>query len=116
MRPIPQKIRQHISEDLFYKRCIHEKREKSSSCSGRISMEHSWIYAGKQINELWAIVPCCIKHNVGVSGEEKDWNRYIALLRASEEDLSKYPKKDWQQEKNRLMDIFDEIPNCLLPF
>jgi len=116
MRPIPKKLKEKMLQDKFYKTCIHAERERSSPCKGRITFEHAWIYAGKQINEIWAIVPCCEPHNVGVSGEEKDWNRHIALLRASKEDLAKYPKKDWIQERNRLIDIFDEIPHCLLPF
>lgn len=117
MRPIPQKIRQEIGEDSFYKTCIHKYQEESSSCSGRITIEHAWIYSGKQVNEIWALVPCCEKHNIGVSGREKDWNRYIALLRATPEDFSKYPKKDWVQELHRLSDKFEKvIPYCLLPF
>jgi len=117
MTPIPQKIRQIISEDPFYRTCIHEKREKSSSCSGRMTVEHSFLYSGKRVNELWALVPCCWNHNVGVSGEEKDWNRYVALMRATVEDFAHYHKKDWSQELKRLSHVFEgEIIHSLLPF
>jgi len=116
MKPIPTKIKRQISEDKFYKTCIHVGREDDSPCKGRITMEHAWIYAGKQINELWAIVPCCEKHNIGVSGRDKLWNKYVSLLR-SPDNLDKYPKKNWEQEKVSLISEFKyEVPHCLLPF
>lgn len=113
MRPIPKKLRERINKDPFYNSCIHSSREKSSPCSGRITLEHAILYTGKQVNELWAIVPCCEHHNIGVSGEEKNWNRYIALLRASEADLKKYPKRNWTQELHHFVDLFDEPVLCL---
>ena len=80
-------------------------------------MEHSWIYGKKQVQELWAIVPCCEKHNIGVTGRDKRWNQYVALLRATPKDFAKYPKKDWQQEGQSLLAEFEnEIPTCLFPF
>jgi hypothetical protein len=67
----------------------------------RITFEHAFIYAGKQINEQWAIVPCCQAHNSG-EAMVKDWNRFISLKRAKELNIweeikQKYPKKNWEQ-------------------
>lgn len=109
MTPIPLPLRKQLADDPFMKTCIHLNNPDSSDCEGPVTFEHSWIYAGKQIQERWAIVPCCRKHNVGVTGREKMYNQLIALERATPEDLAKYPKKDWAQEKERLI-------HSLLPF
>ena len=65
--------------------------------NGHITWEHAWLYSNRRVNAEWAIVPCCTKHNVGVFGLEKEYNRFIALARATHKDLSKYPKKDWNR-------------------
>lgn len=93
MQPIPQKLRKKIDENSYYKICA---RKGDGPCDGRITMEHAFIYQGRQISELWAIIPLCWRHHLG-AGLDKDKNRYIALNRANEEDLKKYPKKDWKQ-------------------
>jgi len=83
MRPIPQKLKQEIINDQFYKICI---REKTHNCGGRITWEHAIIFAGKQINEKWAILPVCERHH-GVNsyqdrGElDKRYHEYVALGR-----------------------------------
>jgi len=116
MTPIPPKIRRQIDEDSFYKICIHIGKD-GHVCEGRLTMEHAWLYAGEQIQEIWAIVPCCWAKNVDVSSDDKRWNQYVALLRATDDDLKKFPKKDWVQELKFLTDEFKaEIPHCLLPF
>jgi len=111
MRPIPKRIREKINESPYFKKCIH-----GSGCDGRITIEHAWIYAGSQIPKtqdkisdklfLALLVPCCEKHNIGVTGREKDWNKYITLKNIKEKNLwsellEKYPKKDWDFEYYR---------------
>ena len=107
MNKIPPKLKAQIAKDPFYKKCIHAHCSMTSPCSGRITWEHAWLYAGRQIQEKWAIVPCCEKHNIGVSGIDKLYNQYRALLRATPQELKKYPKKNWQQELQRLKNIFE---------
>lgn len=97
MRPIPSKLRKEMSEDPYYSICAR----KDSHCNGRITWEHAWVYAGKQINEKWAIIPLCWHHHLG-TGLRKNINQLISLRRATMEDLMKYPKKDWQQELETL--------------
>ena len=91
MRPIPQKLRNQIAADPYMKVCARSGWD----CQGRITWEHAFIYAGKQINEAWAIIPLCWFHHLG-PGVDKRINEAIALNRATEEDLKKYPKKNWQ--------------------
>jgi len=97
MRPIPPAMRQEIESDPFMKKCSR----RSSECDGRITWEHCWIYAGRQINEPWAIIPLCVYHHLG-KGLDKHENQRISLRRATDEDLAKYPKKDWNYEKRYL--------------
>lgn len=95
MRPIPPKVKKQILEDPFYNTCC---RPEKNECEGRVTWEHALIYAGKQVNELWAIIPLCVYHHLG-RGLDKHWNRQRALTRATAEDLAKYPKQTWKLEK-----------------
>ena len=79
-----------MSDDPYYKKCART----DDDCSGRITWEHAFIYAGKQINERWAIIPLCVYHHLW-EGMDKRKNEAIALARATEEDLAKYPRKNW---------------------
>lgn len=97
MRPIPTKLKEIMSSDPYYKRCARANLD----CEGRITWEHSYIYASCQINEVWAIIPLCWRHHLGDLLDKKE-NQRIALRRATPEDLAKYPKKDWEYEKKYL--------------
>lgn len=105
MRKIPKKLLNDILSDEFYKKCI---RHEEKTCQGRVTLEHAFIYAGRQINEKWAIVPVCeYHHGVGPFQDggdlDKELNQFIAVMRASDDDLRMYPKKDWRQIKSYLM-------------
>lgn len=100
-----------MSEDPYYSVCC---RGSEGSCDGRITWEHSFIYAGKQINEKWAIIPLCeYHHGVGKFQDggdlDKELNQYIALSRALEEDLKKYPRKDWKRMLVYLVQKYGKI-------
>lgn len=98
MRPIPQNQKDIINTDPYFRVCARKNHE----CSGRITIEHAWIYAGRQINEMWAFVPLCTYHHL-YEGLDKEENQRISLRRATDEDLAKYPKKDWQQLRKYLL-------------
>lgn len=98
MRPIPPKLRKSLADDPYYSRCA---RRDEGTCRGRITWEHCFTFAGKQINELWAIIPLCWHHHLG-AGLDKDYNRFIALNRATDSELAKYPKVKWQQLRQYL--------------
>lgn len=96
MRKIPQSLKNEILADPYYKQCARKDRH----CKGRITWEHALIYAGRQINEKWAIIPLCVYHHLG-EGLDKRLNERIAVSRATPEDLAKYPKRDWKQYANK---------------
>lgn len=107
--PIPLKLREKMAANGSMLHCIH----RNSDCEGRIEWEHAWIYAGKKIQEEWAIVPCCTYHHRG-SGLDKDYNRYCSLVKAIKIYGSldviqqKYPKKNWLQEWEYLKTKFQK--------
>ena len=109
MRPIPIKMREEMANDPFMHRCIYAHIGKGFDCEGRIEWEHCFNYAGKQINEPWAIVGCCTHHHRG-AGLDKDFNRFMAIMRADISDLQiRMPKHDWQQTKKYLSQKYQGV-------
>ncbi len=95
MRPIPTAMRSEMSVDPFYTKCC---AVGLGYCAGKVQWHHVWIYAGRQINEPWAIVPACERHHDQVTKEPKvkKFFEELSLSRATDEDLSKYPKRTWR--------------------
>ena len=87
MSKIPKELLEEILADPYYQVCAR----KSSECGGRLTFEHAIIYAGKQVQEKWAIIPLCWHHHLG-EGLKKNINQAIAYSRATDEDLEQYPK------------------------
>lgn len=118
MRPIPKKLLDDMLQDPYYKKCI---REHTRKCGGRITLEHAIIYAGKQVNEKWAILPVCERHHAVNKYQDrgdldKRYNEWMALKRlfeASEEyqkeQKEKYWKawEMWQQKYKHLSKIYE---------
>lgn len=103
MRPIPQSLREDLDADPDMHVCAVRYRG-IDECSGRIQWHHVWIYAGKQINESWAILGACEHHHDLVQSNRdvrKEFER-ISLSKATATDLAKYPRKKWGQIRNWL--------------
>lgn len=106
MRKISRKVRE-VLELLpqIYARLAPE-------CKGRITWEHCWIYAGKQIDEAWAIIFLCeYHHDVGTQQGNGDLNKkinqWISLNRATDEELKKYSKAvDLIKQREHLNKIY----------
>ena len=109
MRAIPIKMRTQLAEDPDMGRCIWDLLGMSDECDGRIEFEHAIMYAGRQLNEPWAIVGACTYHHRG-PGLNKDLNRFMALRKANlDEVVVKYPKTDWRQIWSYLSKRFIEL-------
>lgn len=101
-------LREEIGNDPEYSRCALLGLQ-FGECQGRITREHSLIHAGKKIQERWAIIPCCAAHH-GVdffqdapTEAPKEVRVWVALNRASDEDIFRYSKAvNYQREKVRL--------------
>ena len=94
-------MREQIAADPYYQRCA---LSRWGGCDGRVQWHHVWIYAGRQINEIWAIEPACEHHHdvVNKDGTIKRAFERLSLARATAEDLAKYPRKAWEEIKKYL--------------
>jgi len=109
MRKISASVKEAILADDYYLRCA---RMKEGDCNGHITWEHALIYAGRQVDEKWAIIPLCEWHHAvnkhqGGGNENKEKHQWIALKRATKEELAKYPKTDWEQKLKYLNDKYN---------
>lgn len=89
--------------EILQERPFCERNEvlQDHVCWGRSTMEHAWIYGGRQITDKWAIVRICYWAHLG-KGLDKRKNEWLALRHATPEDLKKYPGKNWVQIKKYL--------------
>jgi len=118
MRSIPKKLLEEMLASVFYQKCI---REKTGECEGRITLEHAIIYAGKQVNEKWAIDPVCAYHHCvdqyqdcgDIDKRFHEWVSLTRLFNSSEtyqrEQKQKYSRAwaDWQQKLIYLNKIYE---------
>ena len=108
MRPIPKKLLKEILKDPFYQTCIRHKEKK---CGGRITFEHAIIYAGKQVNEKWCILPVCERHH-GVNSYQdrgdmdKKYHEWVAVNRMTIDDEKTYCRVDWKIKRKYLNSIY----------
>lgn len=90
MRRIPDALRAEMEADPYYQRCcisgVHKTVEK-------IDWHHNLIFAGKQVNEKWAILPLATSLHDRISDPDIkakcDW---IMLNRAEGSTLVRYSK------------------------
>jgi len=103
MRKISSKVKENLLKEPQI--CA---RYRDGGCDGRITWEHTLIYGSKQIDEVWAIIFLCEyhhsvnKHQDG-DGLDKEKNVWIALNRATDEELKRYSKAvDYIKMRERL--------------
>ena len=99
MNNLPTKLKAEFLADPEYQHCMRRLWFKDHYCEGRITFEHAWIFANRQVQEKWAILSLCAKaHSVdefqskGILDKEKNW--CIALNRATEQELKKFSKAE----------------------
>jgi len=97
MNKIPPKLREEMAQDGYYSTCSRKAIFEDHICqpdplTGKmVEWEHTLIFASKQIQEKWAIIPICwFTHRGGHLDKEK--NVIIALNRATDDELRKYSK------------------------
>lgn len=89
---MPLKLRNECADDPYYAVCARSNAE----CAGLITWEHALMYAGKQIQEKFAVIPLCYYHHLE-DGICKTVNIVIALGRADECDKRNYPLLEWKR-------------------
>ena len=105
------RLRQEVGEDPEYTRCALQGllRGVISPCGGRVTREHAIIFAGKKVQEKWAIPPICAAHH-GVDAYQdaptqthKEIRVWVAVNRATDEELFRYSKAvNYLRERDRL--------------
>lgn len=118
MTKIPAKLLAEILANPFYKTCA-KHGQYGHQCNGRITFEHSMIYAGKQLQVKFAIIPlCAFGHSVDQFQDggdlDKEMNLWIALSRATDAELRMYSKAiNYERERNRLNSIYGEYKQII---
>lgn len=104
-------MRDSMAMDPIYRECLRHSAFDDHECTAdpltrrMIEWEHVWIYAGRQINEPWAIIGIC--YGVHRGGElNKEKNQFLSLMRATPTDLEKYPRTDWKRRFSYLVDKY----------
>jgi len=87
---IPKKLLNDILCDPFYKRCCI-----TGEASGKIDFHHNLIFAGKQVQEKFAILPVhnsIHQYHMGITSDIKEELNKIMASRMTEEELNLYSK------------------------
>lgn len=105
-----RKISKKVLEEVLARPAVCERADEGN-CDGSLTMEHAFIYAGRQIDEAWSILRICSYHhavNEYQDGGDLDKRKHewLALNHATSEDLAKYPRKDWESLKEQLDKIY----------
>lgn len=90
MRAIPQKLRRELESDSWYGRCCITGRIQTRE---RIEWHHNFIFAGRQVNEKWCILPLAASiHKIEKEIKIKERLDWIMLNRADDETIERYSK------------------------
>lgn len=110
MRKIPTEVLAEITSDPYYRVCA---RAIDGGCGGRLTLEHVIVFAGRQLNAKWAIIPLCAKHHSVLQYQDtglldKRINTSIALNRATDSELRAISKcEDYVALRQRLNEKFN---------
>lgn len=95
MNNIPKKLAASLEADPFYHRCARRDALLDHECQGDpvrgaygrvVEWEHALIYANRQVQKRYAIVPLCWWAHRG-PGQDKELAVWIAVNRATDEEL-----------------------------
>lgn len=107
MHPIPASIRKKLANDLFMTRCAIK------GCGRPAEWHHALQFQGRQVQEVFAIVPACPEHHTGKGKNDRLW-AYLALYRfriAPVDIRAKYIKSDWELRYDFLQGLYGPIAN-----
>lgn len=117
MSKIPTALLKDLLADPVYKTCLRQVLLQDHECQGRITFEHALIYAGKQIQKKWAIIPiCAYAHSVYPYQEsgilKKEINEWIAFNRATDAELAEFERATppYSRRREYLNTIYKKKP------
>lgn len=105
MNHIPKALNEELNADPFYLKCC---LRFLGGCSGRIERHHNLIYAGRQYQAKFAILPACHDHHDQARNKEiKERFDWIMLNRATESEILSISKAiSYTQVRDRLNQKF----------
>lgn len=91
MRPISTKNKKLLSNDPWMRQCAR--------CGEQPVQWHHVTFLGTQLDEVWAIVPACLRCHklVDTDKEIRKFFIRVALRRMNDADRASHPKWDWKQ-------------------
>lgn len=94
VRGIPAELRQALADDPYMHQCCIG----DTNCAGKIDFHHNLIYAGRRVNEPFAILPVCSFHHAKADTREvREKLNWAMVNRMSEADIAKYSRFNWAQ-------------------
>lgn len=110
MRKISPKVKAKLEQEPDI--CL---RRDEGDCKGRITWEHALTYGSRQIDEAWAILKICEFHHAVNTYQDcgkmnKEKHIWLALNRATDDELDKYYKADFKSKRERLNKIYGTNP------
>jgi hypothetical protein len=107
VRPIPQKQKEEMASDKYYKKCCYPFPHP---CSQKIEWHHNLILAGQQSNIIETILPICTYiHEEARKTEIKEILDMVMLNRMSDEQIFEISKAiDYSQRKKYLNGKFNK--------
>lgn len=85
---IPAHLKDIIHKDSFYRACCL----KDDECGGRIEIHHALIYAGQQVNVLWALLPLCQEHHLHADRKDIRGKLVRLMRKRGGEEVKDYEK------------------------
>ena len=101
---LKQSQRDYMDNDPFYTLCIHE-----NIWDVDIEFEHTLYYAGKRIQEIFAVVPVRLLYNRNPSAKVKAFNQFIALYRFLKSDNEYKQRMNKKYHKVNFMALLSDL-------
>jgi hypothetical protein len=101
MRPIPEKQKEEMASDKYYKKCCYPLKH---ICSGKIEWHHNLILGGRQSNLKETILPICQNiHEQARNTEIKEVLDMVMLNRMSDSQIKQISRAiDYSHRKKYL--------------
>ncbi len=85
MNHIPKPLNDEINADSFYLKCC---LARFGGCGGRIERHHAFIYAQRQVQAKFCILPACHEHHeIARRKDIKEKFDWVWLNRATPEEI-----------------------------
>lgn len=122
MNNMPAKLRKEMEVDEFYQKCCltglgFKATDENRFNPKRVEWHHNLIFAGRQVQKKFAILPVLKKyHDQEKKPEIKELLNWVMLNRMTPEELSEYSKVvHWKFELEKLNEKYGEWKEGVYP-